>query len=208
MNKLMSKLSPSATRLIRGDHAYVMAQFHKVQPGASRLVSDAAVRNLCNALEVHATLEEELFYPALHGAGVALPQLDQALPEHRQMRELIQRLRGAGDDEQTRRAPLHELLRIVMHHVAEEESVLLPAAEHHLSHEALCEIGARWTARKMQLAKPHLGEMAADMARASPAKTALLVAGAVVGLGALLAGSQRHQVVERRIGLADRRAAH
>ena len=56
MNKLMSKLSPSATRLIRGDHAYVMAQFHKVQPGASRLVSDAAVRNLCNALEVHAIL--------------------------------------------------------------------------------------------------------------------------------------------------------
>lgn len=208
MNKLLSKLSPSVTRLIRGDHAYVMAQFHKVQPGASRLVGDAAVRNLCSALEVHATLEEELLYPALRSAGVVVPQLEQAAPEHNQMRELIQRLRTAGDDEPSRRAPLHELLRVVMHHVAEEESVLLPAAEQQLGHEALCEIGARWTARKMQLAKPHLGEMAADMARASPAKTALLVAGAVVGIGALLAGGQRRQVVERRIGVPDRRALH
>jgi hypothetical protein len=75
-----------------------------------------------------------------------------------------------------------ELMRGIIHHVADEETILLPDAER-LLHDRLSELGAQMTRRKLELSMPHAGEMAWNAARAMPAAT--LVAGA----GALLAGS-------------------
>ena len=47
-----------------------------------------------------------------------------------------------------------QLMRIVLHHVADEETVLLPAAETLLKDE-LGELGASMAKRKMQLLRPH-----------------------------------------------------
>lgn len=190
MNTLMSKMAPGAAKMIRMDHAHVMALFHKIEPGLSASARGATVRNICSALEVHAQLEEELFYPALREAGVELQQLERSVPEHDEMRGLIDRIRASGQDSGAQDELVNQLMRSVLHHVAEEETVLLPAAEKVLGEEQLSELGARMTERRMALAKPRMGQMAMDMARSSPARTALVVAGTIAA-GALLLGGLR-----------------
>jgi hemerythrin superfamily protein len=194
MNALMTRLSPSATRMIRLDHTHVMALFHKLEPSLARSQRDAIVRNICTALEIHAQLEEEIFYPALRAAGVDSPQLERSKPEHDEMRDAIQRVRAATQPPAQMRA-MHELMKGVIHHVAEEETELLPLAETRMASQ-LDALGARMTERRLQLAKPHMGQMAVDLARGAPAKTgALMATGALVAVGALLLGRRRHHAI-------------
>ena len=58
--------------------------------------------------------------------------------------------------------------------------MLLPAAEKLLA-DRLCELGAQMTKRRMQLAAPHAGEMAAATARAMPGGTMLVAGGLLTG---------------------------
>ena len=98
------------------------------------------------------------------------------------MRSLIAMLRGMQPESEEYDRTFMELMRAVMHHVADEETTLLPDAERLLGGE-LGELGARMLKRRLQLMVPRAGEAARYSARAMPA-TPLLVAA-----GALLAGA-------------------
>ena len=65
MNSLLSHLQPTATNMIRLDHTHVMSTFHRYTPAAASRVKKGLVATLCTALEIHAKLEEEIFYPAV-----------------------------------------------------------------------------------------------------------------------------------------------
>ena len=69
-----------------------------------------------------------------------------------------------------------------MHHVADEETVLLPAAERVLT-DHLGELGGRMSKRRFELARPRAGEIVSGLVRSTPPSTALMLAGAFgVGL--------------------------
>ena len=180
MNRLLKTAAPSATSMIRMDHTHVMATFHRYRLDASPRAKRGLVETVCLALEIHAQLEEEIFYPALRAAGSEL--VEKSFPEHEEMRRLIGMLRGMDAADEQYDAIFMDLMRAVMHHVADEETVLLPQAESLLA-ERLGELGAQMTHRRLQLAAPRAGEMASNMARALPPK------GVLVGVGALLAGA-------------------
>ena len=198
MNPLIARMSPTATRMIRMDHARVMAQFHKLQPDASATVREATIRNICTALEIHATLEEEIFYPALREVAPDNPVLAESVPEHEEMRTLITAVRALSSNDPGMDDAMAALMRAVLHHVADEEAVLLPLAERQMGGR-LAELGAQMTERRFELAKPHAGQMAVDLARASPAKATLMVVGTLAA-GALMLGSARRA---RRTALFD-----
>lgn len=185
MNQFFNTVSPTATRMIRMDHAYVMAQFHKLEPGTQHTVRAAIVRSICNALEIHAQLEEEIFYPALRSAGMSSPELEKSVPEHDEMRSLIDQLRSAEEASDEQCEALNKLMNAVMHHVADEETKLLPMAEQQMAPEVLADLGARMTRRRMEIAKPRATEMAVDMAVGAPMKTAAVAVGTLFA-GALL----------------------
>lgn len=67
-------------------------------------------------------------------------------------------------------------MRNVLHHVADEEAIMLPEAEH-LLQDHLGELGLRMTRRRMQLMAPRASEMASNMARAMPASSVVLTLG-------------------------------
>lgn len=69
-----------------------------------------------------------------------------------------------------------KLMRSVIHHVADEETHLLPVAER-LMKDGLGELGMAMTKRRVVLLKPHAGEIAISAARSFPAGAA---AGAVI----------------------------
>lgn len=188
---ILAKVSPCITQMIRIDHAAVVALFHKVRPENSESVRAASARSICLALEIHAQLEEEIFYPALREAGVDSSALELAVPEHDEARKLIARVRELADQPAERDQAVRELMAAVMHHVADEETQLLPAAERVMSKQQLDELGGRMSERRMVLMKPHMKEMATNHVKAMPMQTALLAVGAVA-LGTLLFGRRTH----------------
>ena len=203
MNSVVDRMAPRATTMIRMDHTHVLALFHRFKPDTAPGKKRALVANACLALEVHAQLEEEFFYPALRALISGDPVLDKSEPEHDEMRGLITELRSqlATDgptDPTTFDDKFMDLMRIVIHHVADEETRLLPAAER-LMPDRLGELGVQMAKRRVELLKPHAGELAISTARSFPSAAAagvLLTAGAVA-VGAMLLSRGRERVRHR-----------
>src|ERR1700709_37873 len=134
--------SPRITTMIKLDHAHVLAAFHRYRTDAPRWRKAALVNTMCAALEIHAQLEEEIFYPALRAAGPTATVLDKSVPEHDFMRASIANLRTMDPSASEYDDTVMALMREVMHHVADEETVLLPMAEQLLECD-LRRLGAR-----------------------------------------------------------------
>ncbi len=169
-------LVPNITTMIRMDHTHVLALFRRFRPGTSAARKRALISNACLALEVHATLEEEIFYPELSRVIGPDNVLDKSESEHNHMRQLIGMLRGADPLDAGYDDTVHELMRAVLHHVADEESILLPRAEE-LMADRLGELGMQMTKRRMELLKPHLGEVAMTTAKSFPVATIAMATG-------------------------------
>ena len=184
MNMQLARMSPSITDMIRMDHTHVFAVFHRFKANTSSVRKSALVRNACLAIEVHAQLEEEIFYPALRSAAGNDPVLDRSGPEHNEMRNLIERLRQMSPEDADYDRTFHALMRTVIHHVADEESVLLPEAERTMG-DRLGELGAQMTRRRMELIKPNVGELATTSVQSFPVMS-LLAATSAVMLGSML----------------------
>lgn len=181
MNTLLSRIAPSITTMIRMDHTHVLTTFHQYDADASVRVKKGLVDQVCVALEIHAQLEEEIFYPALR-AVADTDMVRKSVPEHDEMRRIIAQLRKLEPTDAGYDDTFYQLMNTVMHHVADEETLLLPAAERVLADE-LGELGAQMTRRRLQLAAPRTGEIAGSMARSMGTGTV------VAGAGALLAAS-------------------
>jgi hemerythrin superfamily protein len=194
MNPMLRKISPPATKMIRMDHTHVMATFHQYESRTPPQTKRALVNTACLSLEIHAQLEEEIFYPALREVDADGEVISKSVPEHDEMRRLIAKLRAMEPTDAGFDDTFMELMRHVLHHVADEETVLLPAAEHLLGEERLGELGARMTKRRFELARPHAGEIALNTARAMPKSTMLMTAGVVVAGGYLVKRALDHRV--------------
>jgi hemerythrin superfamily protein len=181
-NSITSTVSPSITDMIRMDHTHVISTFHQYDIDSSPQTKQALVNTACLSLEIHAQLEEEIFYPAMRACAADTPVVEKSIPEHNEMRRLIGELRAMDPTNPLYDQTFMELMRDVLHHVADEETTLLPDAERLLG-DRLGELGAQMTKRRMQLAAPHAGEIAVNTVRGMP-KTSILVAA-----GALVAGT-------------------
>lgn len=181
---MMSRLSPWATTMIRIDHTHAMATFHRYRPDASPGKKHAIGETLSTALEIHARLEEEIFYPAMRRIDPDL--VDKSIPEHNEMRRLIAQLRETPAYDPAFDTTLMELMRDVIRHVADEETMLLPDAERALGERQLAQLGVEMTRRRFELAAPRAGEIAVNTVRTFPAAT-LAMSGMFV-LGAFLIG--------------------
>lgn len=180
----LSKLSPSITDMIRMDHSHVLLAFHQYTGGARERVKKALTTHICTALDIHATLEEEYFYPVMRRIS-ANPVIGKSEPEHDEMRQLIARLRASKTIDEQHDRLLMELMRAVLHHVADEETVLLPTAEKLLSAEQLSEMGVQMSKRRLQLVGRNAGTIAASgVVGFSGSTTAIVLALA----GGVLAG--------------------
>ena len=179
MKSIRNTLSPTITNMIRMDHTAVLETFHQYEIDTSPATKKALVNTACIALEIHAQLEEEIFYPAMRVVSSDKSVLEKSVPEHNEMRRLIALLRSMEATNPAFDQTFMELMRNVLHHVADEETTLLPEAERLLGHR-LGELGADMTKRRLQLTAPRAGELAANTVRGFPASSMLVAAGAVI----------------------------
>ena len=179
--------SPEITTLIQLDHAHVLAAFRRYRsqlPGARKR---AVVANACLGLEIHARLEEEIFYPALFTEGGDAAELERSLAEHDQMRLLIERLRQMSPEDSNYDGVFRELIRTALHHIADEETTLLPWAEARLAGQ-LRELGWKMTLRRFELLKPHMTEAASTTAMTFPVLTVAALAAVLTATWLLVKG--------------------
>lgn len=144
---------PDATRLLTQDHKEVDALF-KDYDKLMKAEADgddrrALAEQICGALTVHATIEEEIFYPAAKAAGVEMDLLDEAEVEHASAKELIAQIRAMTPDEDLYDAKVTVLGEYIRHHVKEEQGELFPKCRK--APMDLKALGAEMAARKEEL---------------------------------------------------------
>ena len=157
--KTVTKKSPrSATavdpiKLLMDDHKEVHVLFQKYLKLADK-DADADERQplaeqICLLLSIHATIEEEIFYPAAYAAGVDAALLDEVEVEHASCKELIAQIRSMDADDDLYDAKVTVLSEYIDHHVKEEEGELFPKCRK--SSMDLPAIGAQMSERKEAL---------------------------------------------------------
>lgn len=147
--------SASALDLLKRDHDEVDRMFkhyEELKDGADDSEKEDLVTQICDALTVHAQIEEEIFYPASRRAldeeeGKEL--LDEAAVEHQTLKDLIGRLEEAPTDDPLYDAGVKVLGEYVKHHVKEEETELFPKVKS--SEMDLEAVGRKLAERKDQL---------------------------------------------------------
>ena len=190
MMKALKPFVPTITNMIRADHTHVLATFHQYEIDTSPGTKKALVNTICLALEIHAQLEEEIFYPAMREIARDESAVAKSIPEHDEMKRLVARLRTMEPADTDYDATVMELMRDVLHHVADEETVLLPDAERSLA-DQLEELGAAMTRRRLELVAPKTLEIAWNTARALPASNVLMGAGAIALVAMVVGGRRR-----------------
>jgi hemerythrin superfamily protein len=138
-----------AIALLKADHKEVSEMFEKFE--TARSTKQKLAHQICQALTVHAQIEEEIFYPAAREAlgedGKDL--LDEAKVEHNALKELIANIQGATAGDDLFEAHVTVLGEYTRHHVKEEEGELFPKLRK--SEMDLVEVGHRLAKRKKEL---------------------------------------------------------
>ena len=123
-----------AATLLAEDHRKVeriFEEFKKLTGGDAKEKEDL-VRMACAELKIHATLEEEIFYPAAREKLDETDEtslVDEAQVEHAVLKQLIGELEEMTPDEELYDAKFTVLGEYVNHHVAEEEKKIFPKAK-------------------------------------------------------------------------------
>jgi Hemerythrin HHE cation binding domain len=148
---MAQKPSGDAIALLKADHRKVEDLFKKFASAKDPARKTALAKEICTELMIHATIEEEIFYPACKEA-VDEDQMNEAYVEHDGAKVMIAELLGSSPDQQFYDAKMTVLSEEIKHHVKEEErpgeGVFAQAREAGLDMD---DLGARLAARKAQL---------------------------------------------------------
>ena len=193
----LSSASPTITSMIRMDHTHALCAFHRYRLSSPWWRKRAIVGSVCTALEIHAQLEEEIFYPAIARIAPDNDAVKKSEPEHHEMREIIAQLRAMGPENAAYAGLFMQLMRITIHHVADEESILLPMAERSLKNE-LSSMGAAMTRRRMQLLGERPIDAAVHTAGTFPVATAVLAGLAVCAVRGLFGAPSARRSARNR----------
>jgi hemerythrin superfamily protein len=145
-----------ATEILKEDHGTVKDLFKEYrgleddgEDGEKERLFDEIDRELT----IHATVEEEIFYPAVKALDTEEPvnQVLEAREEHQIVKTLLGQLRDLSPGDETFDPKMKVLMEAVEHHAEEEEKEMFPSAKKGLSDEDLLRLGGLIEERKRSL---------------------------------------------------------
>lgn len=138
-----------AITLLKNDHRAMEKLFNEIEKGNGN--REQLFRELKNALDVHADIEEQLFYPAVRDAQPTHEKVVESVEEHKQVKIVLMDLDKADKSTEHWLAGLKVLMEDVQHHVGEEENDLFPKVKDKvLSKQQLEDLGTRMEEMKME----------------------------------------------------------
>jgi hemerythrin superfamily protein len=148
-------MAQDAVALIKADHRTVEKLFREFEQAGDRAykTKQQLVEQIIRELEVHATIEEESYYPAVEAKAKkdGKELVAEAVEEHHVVKVLLRELAAMSAEDDAFDAKVTVLIENVRHHVEEEESELLPQSQEILGKEELARLGEEMAARKRQL---------------------------------------------------------
>jgi hemerythrin superfamily protein len=148
-----AKASPpaDAIALLKADHRQVEEWFEQFESTRSDDRKKTLASNICQALQVHTQIEEEIFYPAFLEATEEEDIHHEAEVEHAGAKNLIAQIEASGPEDEYYDAKVTVLSEMIKHHVKEEEQRDGMFAKARSSDMDLKAIGERLQARKSEL---------------------------------------------------------
>jgi hemerythrin superfamily protein len=140
-----------AVALLKADHRQVETWFSQFAKSKSPQKKQQLARQICDALIVHTTIEEELFYPAFIDATGDKDTHHEAVVEHDGAKVLIAQIQSMSPSDDYYEAKVTVLSEMIKHHVKEEERPGGMFAEAKKSEMDLLALGERLLARKQTL---------------------------------------------------------
>jgi hemerythrin superfamily protein len=152
-----------ALALLRADHNRVrglFARFDKAKDADRDKEMVTLAQDIIDELGVHTTIEEEIFYPAVHSLSDALADtVEEGIQEHHVVKVLIDEVGHdvkAGSAEWT--AKMTVLIENVSHHAEEEEKEMFPKVRSATDAAWLTDMAEKLEAKKRALHVPTLAD--------------------------------------------------
>jgi iron-sulfur cluster repair protein YtfE (RIC family) len=141
-----------AFALLKADHEKVAGILETIEGTTERAAKgrDELFARLKAELDLHAMIEEEIFYPALEETEETREITLEAYEEHRLVKQLLSELEAEPKDTEEWTAKFTVLKENIEHHVEEEEGEMFKKARQALSEEEIETLGDQLQEAKRQ----------------------------------------------------------
>lgn len=112
---------PDAVALLKADHRAVKGLFNQFVAATTKEHKARLAQQICKSLQIHATIEEEIFYPAFLNATHDKKSHHTAEIEHGAARDLIAKIVDSSPEDDYFDAKIQVLAGMIRMHVNEEE---------------------------------------------------------------------------------------
>lgn len=151
-----------ALKLLVADHNRVrglFTRFESAQEAGDTATMTVLADTVFTELTVHATIEEEIFYPWVHDLSEEIREtVDEGIQEHHVVEVLMKEMASLEPGEDEWVAKMTVLMENVAHHAEEEETELFPKVRSHSVAADRHELGERLDARKGEMGAPVLAD--------------------------------------------------
>ena len=143
----------NALKVLEQDHQKVKGLFQELGRASDQNKRKELFDKIDTELEIHAHIEETVFYPAIEQHGELSEMVAEALEEHQEAKALLEELEEMGSENHEFGSTVQELMEGVEHHVQEEEGEMFPKVREVFDEDELEQLGqelesARGTAHR------------------------------------------------------------
>lgn len=129
LKTIAQKLDPErdAIDMLKADHRTVESLFSEFEKAADKRTKLRLAREICHELEIHARIEETIFYPtAKEQAKEAEDSVNEGIVEHEGIKRLVKLIPTLTASDEFFETRMKVLKEYVTHHVKEEEKTMFP----------------------------------------------------------------------------------
>lgn len=127
--------------LLKQDHQAVKDLFDQIDDAEDGKQRKKLFDQIDTQLNIHAHIEETVFYPEMQKIDELNDMVEEALEEHQEVKTLLEEMEGRDPEDDQFIASLEELMENVEHHVAEEEDEMFPKVRERCDQATLDRLG-------------------------------------------------------------------
>ena len=131
----------NALEVLKQDHQKVRGLFREARHATDQAKRKELFNKIDTELEIHAHIEETVFYPAIEEHEEFKEMVAEALEEHQEAKSLLDELEELGADNHDFGSKLQLLIEAVEHHVEEEEGQMFPKISETFDEDELEQLG-------------------------------------------------------------------
>jgi hemerythrin superfamily protein len=131
----------NALEVLKQDHQKVKGLFKEATGSPDQNKRKDLFDKIDTELEIHAHIEETVFYPALETHEELKDLVAKALEEHQEVKIMLEELEELGSESHDFGSKLQELIESVEHHVEEEEGEMFPKVREVFDESQLEQLG-------------------------------------------------------------------